>query len=185
MLPFSGYIVTLVAGGLAGALINRYFTISDRKKDAERIRTPNKLILEIVEDSQSYNPVGDGTHFRSEILKRFVLKNQSTSDVHSAVLILNFDDYSIIEDHNFNCTKGDYQCQLKELHKTKLIFGINSFNRTNLINFEVRLVCSYSEAPSSASYVNFFDATLAECTGFEVEIVRRVDSKLPSREVVG
>lgn len=181
-----GFIITLVSGGAAGALLNRYFQLSDRKKNEEKELTPEKITIEKVKDEQLFKPVGDGKHFVSMANKEFVLVNTSKKDIPSCQLIFEFDKYSVIGHYNVVTNKGVYQCELREQQPTKYVFDIKEFNRQNTITFKFEQSVTYElngEQVDQNGFINFYDVFLLGCTGVELEKILDDTKKLPTIKV--
>lgn len=181
-----GFVITLVSGGAAGALINRYFQISDRKKNEQKELTPEKITIEKVKDEQLFIPVGDGKHFVSMAHKEFVLVNTSKKDIPTCQLIFEFDKYSVIGKCNVVTPKGVYQCELREHQPTKYVFDIKEFNRQNSITFKFEQSVTYDqngERVDQNGFINFYDVFLLGCTGIELEKKLDTTKKLPTINV--
>jgi len=173
-----GFLITLISGGAMGALINRRFQVSDRKKAEEKAKTPETIRLEKIEDKQEFVPVGDGKHFVKRAFKQFLLTNTSSKDVEKCKLIFEFDKFSKIADYKIITPKGIYQCTLTENEKVKYTFTIKEFNKTNQIEFQFEQ--NIENQDEKEGFENFWDAFLVDCTGIELIKITKEHTKLPS-----
>lgn len=175
-----GFVITLVSGGACGALLNRHFQLSDRKKNEEKEMLPEQITIKKVKDEQLFKPTGDGKHFVSIANKEFVLINTSKKDIPSCQLIFEFDKFSIIGNHWVMTPKGVYQCALSENQPTRYVFDIKEFNRQNEITFkfEQSVIYDDNQKVEQGGFINFYDVFLLGCTGFELHKILDDTNKL-------
>ncbi len=156
--------ISFVTGGAMGALINRYFFLSDRKKQKEIDKIPEKLTLKTIKETVlSHKPVEfEKENCTNLTYKEFVLLNKTMKDIDSCEIIFEFDKESkIVKDETLSKT-GINSISKRAQKPSEFVYELRHFNRTNEISFKFHI---------SGFSMNFFSAVIDKCTGVELEFI--------------
>ena len=151
-----GYIISFISGGLAGALLNRYFLVKDR--------AIKKLTLQIEkEEVRSMIPLTiNQKNYNNLIYKKFVLINTTREDLPSLDIVFEFDKGSEITSKEVASTKhGKNKFDFTERKPSELVYHVKNFNRKQQITF-IFEVANISE--------NFFCPIVDNC-GIEINVI--------------
>ena len=151
-----GYIASFLGGGLAGAFVNRYFSIRDR--------AIKKLTLKIdKEEVKSIIPVTINQKvYQNLILKKFTLTNTTDKDFPELDIIFEFDKGSEITFKEVSSKKhGTNKFNFTERKPSELVYHIKNFNRKQEVSFSFE-VANISE--------NFFCPMVDNC-GIDITII--------------
>ena len=160
-----GYIIALIGGGLAGAVLNRYFILKDRaimkltlKMDKEEV----KSIIPVTIKEKNYNNL---------IYKKFTLINTTNKDFQTLDVVFEFDKGSeIVSREVHSKMHGKDKFEITERKSSELVYHITNFNRKQEIDF-IFEVANISE--------NFFCPIVDNC-GIEISVVRTSTMNQPS-----
>jgi hypothetical protein len=166
-----GYIVAFVSGGLAGALITRYFVLDDR-----RIK---KITLKGVKDEMlSIVPIiRNGKQYANLAYKEFVLINKTEQDFPSLELFIEFDPESeILTEETFSAL-GKNRCDKTISKPNEYCYKIINFNRNHTVTFKFEV----------AGITKNFFSVVPNTLGVELQVIslKAVDrpSISPSKHV--
>jgi len=161
-MAITSYIITFAGGGAMGALINRHFTIRDRKKTEEEAHQPDYLkLITIKESVKSHSSIEfNGTQCKNLIFKELTLENNTTKDIEFLEIIFEFDKDSDIVKEMCRSKKGLNAIPKRKQKSSEIVYELKHFNRTNKITFEFH-VANFSR--------NFFSAIIDKCTGIELD----------------
>lgn len=151
-----GYIIALLSGGLAGALINRFFTVRDRGLQKLTLKAVTEEVRSIV--TVSINQ----TTYPNLISKQFVLENKTKQDYPDFDIIFEFDRDSVITCEETDSKIGKNKCDKIRRKPNECVYHIKNFNRNQKVTFKFE-VAGITD--------NFFSAVLDK-TGVELEIVQ-------------
>lgn len=160
-----GYLISFLTGGLAGAIINRFFLLRDR--------AIKKITLNVEkEEVRSIIPVTiNNKSYKNLIYKKFTLVNSTKIDFESIDIVFEFDKGSEIVNKEVSSKKhGKNKFKFTERKPSELVYHIINYNRTQEIIF-IFEVANITE--------NFFCAIVDNC-GVEIVVVRKKGVNQPS-----
>lgn len=165
MPPWIGYIISFLGGGLAGALLNRYFILRDR--------AIKKLTLTVDrEEVKSIIPVTlNQKTYQNLIYKKFTLLNSTNEDFKDLDVVFEFDKGSEIIFKEVSSKKhGKDKFNFTERKPSELVYHLKNFNRKQEVSF-VFEVGNISQ--------NFFCPIVDNC-GIEITVIRTQGINQPS-----
>jgi hypothetical protein len=150
-----GYIITLVAGGLAGAIFTRFFVLRDRRL--------KKLTLKAIkEEVRSMIPITlNNKQYSNLIFKEFNLFNETDKDYDSLDLVFEFDKESEIVLEENHSKLGINKCEKTVTKPSECVYHIKNFNRNQTIIFKFEV---------AGITKNFFSAVV-DNIGVELDII--------------
>lgn len=159
-----GLLVTLISGGLAGALITRFFTLRDRGLQSLTLKAVKEEVKSIV--PVTINQVT----YPNLIYKEFILTNSTKQDYPEFDIMFEFDKESVITSEETHSKLGLNRCDKTRPKPSECVYHIKNFNRKQTITFKFE-VAGISN--------NFFSAVIDK-TGVELEIIQSNVIEKPS-----
>jgi len=159
-----GYSITLVSGGLAGALITRLFILKDRK-------TKKLTLKSVKEEVRSIVPLTiKKKRFTNLTYKEFLLVNETDQNFDLFDLYIEFDKESEIVEETTETKLGLNKCGVVTTKPSERRYQIRNFNRKDKIIFKFQV---------AGITQNFFSAVIDK-TGVELKIIAATAVEKPS-----
>jgi len=147
-------IITLISGGLGGALLTNLWNKYNNKK---QIMYCHLLYEEII----SKIPVAEKGAQKNIHTKEFRLTNTTNKDIESFIIIFEFDaDAKILKQDTF-CKLGKNKIKPKNAKQNEVQFRIRKFNRKD----EIKFFFDIADITK-----NHYNVTEGDCLGFAIKV---------------
>lgn len=150
-----GYIITLAAGGLAGAIITRFFVLRDRRLKKLTLKAVKEEVLSMIPlsvNNKTYNNL---------IYKEFELVNETDRDYDSIDIVFEFDKESEVISEENHSKLGINKCEKTVTKPSECLYHLKNFNRGQSIIFKFKV---------AGITQNFFSAVI-DTIGVELDII--------------
>lgn len=150
-----GYIINLVSGGVAGAIITRFFVLRDRRLKKLTLKALKEEVLSMIPISLNNKT------YTNLIYKEFELINATDKDYDSIDIVFEFDKESEIVSEENHSKLGINKCNKTISKPSECLYHLNNFNRSQSIIFKFKV---------GGITQNFFSAVV-DTIGVELEII--------------
>ena len=150
-----GYIITLIGGGLAGAIITRFFVLRDRRLKKLTLKAVKEEVLSIIPLSLNNKT------YTNLIYKEFELVNVTDKDYDSIDIVFEFDKESEVVSEENHSKLGINKCNKTITKPSECLYHLKNFNRSQSIIFKFKV---------GGITQNFFSAVV-DTIGVELDII--------------